>query len=213
MSVTVVYVCVGLLRTFCITLRNVASGLPPAVVLRNMINNDGKYSEPHEISAAGVTSFGDRETGSGLSAGSTASVQPPLSQAAAAETTAAAATMSSWSCRTGSLAFEATGSSPCTSDVGHDHGQRDTMRTVMRDCQRQPAAAASIISPSPAANADATALLGKPSPNRLYIRQSSSDGGRFTTRSKRRPSPTLAMPREAMAPYSKLLQTSPCTRP
>ena len=91
MSVTVVYVCVGLLRTFCITLRNVASGLPPAVVLRNMINNDGKYSEPHEISAVGVTSFGDRETGSGLSAGSTASVQPPLSQAAAAETTAAAA--------------------------------------------------------------------------------------------------------------------------
>ena len=58
MSVTVVYVCVGLLRTFCITLRNVASGLPPAVVLRNMINNDGKYSEPHEISAVGVTSHG-----------------------------------------------------------------------------------------------------------------------------------------------------------
>ena len=142
------------------TLRNVASGLPPAVVLWNMINTGDKLSEAYGISADSVISFGDRDSGSGLSAGSTASVQPPLSQAAAAETTAAAATMSSWSCRTGSLAFEATGSSPCTSDVGHDHGQRDTMRTVMRDCQRQPAAAASIISPSPAANADATALLG-----------------------------------------------------
>ena len=148
-----------------------------------MINNGDKIRDPMGYPPRGVISFGDRETGSGLSAGSTASVQPPLSQAAAAETTAAAATMSSWSCRTGSLAFEATGSSPCTSDVGHDHGQRDAMRTVMRDCQRQPAAAASIISPLPAASADATALSGKPSPNRLHIRQSSSDGGRFTTRS------------------------------
>ena len=77
------------LALFCILLRNLASGLPPAVERSHMINNDGKILNLMGYPPDGVISFGDRETGYGLSAGRTASVQPPLSKTAAAETTAA----------------------------------------------------------------------------------------------------------------------------
>ena len=82
-----------------------------------MSNNDDKIQSFMRSPPDGVTSFGDRDLGYGLSAGRTASVQPPLSKTAAAETTAAAVAISSWSRRTGSLAIEATGSGPCVPDA------------------------------------------------------------------------------------------------
>ena len=73
-----------------------------------MINNGDKIRDPMGYPPRGVISFGDRETGSGLSAGSTASVQPPLSKTAAAETTAAGL----WQYRHGAVELGASLSRP-----------------------------------------------------------------------------------------------------